>query len=739
MLGTAKRTLGGIVNGSRTLRPSNPRTIFPLLVLIAVVVAMLVASASAFAWGEDKTTWEHGTATQKSSCDGSGCHVKKTSSNDACLLSGCHAAFTSSGGQKCWKCHRPGQSMTALQTASGCTTTCHTELGDRDSYGTTFSHGATPHLGASGYGKTCTDCHAVSTKWSTPGSSPHHDAAAGHQPTCIECHNGTLAKALTAAHATRSTNCASCHTGMSLPDCAGCHVGNGSSGGPQITYTNTLACGDAACHGKVANHSGTPILAAACTTCHAAHYEAIDKSCTKCHPSPQTFHHGTATATPLTDCAGCHNGGIAKAPVGHEGRSTVCTSCHFGMNRPSGDCATCHAKAQGAWPAVVFTNDLACGDARCHGKVKNHTGTPITAAACTTCHPAHYESLGACITCHADPQTFHHGTAKATPLADCAGCHNGAVASSHGNHGTLTSCTPCHGAGMDKPSVPSVCVKCHDVGATSTKSCDASGCHPSAQLHASGPAGGVDCTGCHTAHYKEIAPCTTCHPDRAGYHHKGVKTTPLTDCTTCHDGKIASAKKAHMGFTCATCHAGMARPPVPATCQNCHDSLTFGAASCTACHSATGMIGKETVHATDPTTTVSCTTCHKKHNADLGACETCHGAHAGTHHGTATLADTKLKLVASPARIKAHTRATLKGRLLAAGKALASESILIQRRVKGGSFKKVAIVKTGANGRFSRVVRPRAGTVYRAVWRPAGVYVTQQRPAITTVRLRVRK
>jgi hypothetical protein len=732
MLATAKRTLGGIVNGSRTPRPSIPRTIFPLLVLIAMAVILIAAATPAFAW--DK--WKHSSAQSEGDCYSSGCHQEPVNpSNTACV--GCHKTFTTTGGEKCWQCHKPGASMTALQTASGCTSGCHMELGYRNNYGTDFTHGATPHLGASGYGKTCTDCHNVSLTSGSNGS-PHHNAAAGHQPTCTECHNGTLAKALTAAHATRSANCASCHTGMSLPDCAGCHVGNGSSGGPQITYTNTLACGDAACHGKVANHSGTPISSAACTTCHAEHYKALG-TCNKCHPSPQTFHHGTAKAVPLTDCAGCHNGGIAKAPVGHEGRGTACTSCHFGMNRPSGDCASCHAQAQGSWPAVVYTNDLACGDALCHGKVANHVGTPITAAGCSTCHKAHYETLGTCATCHSDPQSFHHGTAKATPLADCAGCHNGTLASSHGNHGTLTSCTPCHGAGMNRPSVPSACVTCHDLGTTTTKSCLASGCHTSTQLHAAGPAGGVACATCHTAHYAEIAPCTTCHPDRVGYHHKGVKTTPLTDCATCHDGKIASAKQAHMGYPCATCHTGMAKPPVPVTCQNCHGAQTFGSATCTACHSATGMIGKETVHATDPTATVACTTCHKKHYEDLGACSTCHGSHAETHHGTATLAATQLTLQARPTKVKAHTKATLKGRLLAGGNALASQSILIQRKVKGGAFRKVAVVKTSASGRFSRVVKPRVGTVYRAVWRPAGAYVIQLRPAVVTVRLRVRK
>ena len=153
-----------------------------------------------------------------------------------------------------------------------------------------------------------------------------------------------------------------------------------------------------------------------------------------------------------------------------------------------------------------------------------------------------------------------------------------------------------------------------------------------------------------------------------------------------------------------------------------------------------GTIGKETVHAANPAATVACATCHTAHYRDLGTCDSCHGSHAETHHGTATLADTQLTLVARPSVVRAHKKATLKGSLRAAGKAIAAQKVLIEARpLKGGSFKKVATVKTGADGRFSRGVRPRVGSEYRAVWRPAGTSVVQQRPAVVTVKLRVRK
>jgi hypothetical protein len=604
------------VNGSRTPRSSSPRTIFPLLVLSALLLALVAAgSASAF------KGFEHETASEKKSCtDPSyGCHSNHPATNLTCV--GCHPGRTTTGSKMCWDCHKPGKAP-----PSGCAATCHVfkaSGGEDYDYLTAFTHGATPHLGAAGYGKTCADCHAA--------GNVHHDAAVGHVPTCAECHNGTTAKLPPSSHNDgKHTKCSTCHVGMNKPttDCAACHVGNPGSGGPQIAYSNSPACGDAGCHGKVVNHAGTPISAAPCITCHTEHYATLG-TCTKCHTDPQSFHHATATPRPLSDCAGCHNGTIAATPPNHASYGTLCAVCHTGMNKPPSDCLACHDKAQGGVPAVVYTNDLTCGDARCHTMVPSHSGTPIKNVACTTCHTGHYEGHGACATCHTDPQSFHHGTAHATPLVDC---------------------------------------------------------------------------------------------------------------TTCHDGTIVPAKKSHAGQSCAACHTGMTKPPVPATCQKCHDAQTFGAALCTACHSATGTIGKETVHATDPAATVACTTCHAKHFQDLGACSSCHGSHAQTHHGTATLADTQLKLVAKPSLIKAHKKATLKGTLLAGGKALAAQKVLIEARpLKGGTFEKVAVVKTGADGRFSRVVKPRVGTEYRAVWRPAGAYVLQQRPAIVAVKLRVRK
>ena len=269
------------------------RRLLRLLTVASVLAALLAAAAPASAYKE----WNHSTALGKRSC-AVGCHAEQTPTNATCT--GCHAGFKTRGTQKCWSCHEPGADTSAWQLAAGCTTTCHllTSTDDEPAYATSYAHTRSAHLGASGYGKTCVDCHGVSSGATAPGASPHHDAVDSSAPDCAGCHDGGIASA-PAGHASFGADCGACHTGMDRPsgECSACHVGRTDTAIPQIAYTNTLACADAGCHGTVAVHAGTPIGAAPCTTCHAAHYGTLGP-CTTCHPDPQTFHHGTAAARP---------------------------------------------------------------------------------------------------------------------------------------------------------------------------------------------------------------------------------------------------------------------------------------------------------------------------------------------------------------------------------------------------------------------------------------------------------
>ena len=720
----------------RDSRRPEVRPLFPLLLLSLVLLfTFAVAASPASAW-ED---WRHDTATQKSSCSASGCHSDGANpangTNAACVS--CHTGYTTAGGKKCWDCHQPGSAP-----AVACSGSCHLFAlsGEDFSYPTAFTHGESPHLGATGYGKTCADCHK---------GGIHHDAATGSAPTCAKCHDGTYAKVPPASHNDgQHTDCQKCHGDtMSIPSCAGCHVGNASSGGPQVTYTNSLGCDDAGCHAKIKNHAGTPISQAACTECHTSHYSGLG-TCTKCHADPQRFHHGTSTATPLEACATCHDGSIARAPSNHTGFGTDCVSCHSGMDRPSlTDCASCHVGKPGSnAPQVTFTGSLACADAGCHAKVKNHAGTPIATAECTTCHEAHYKVLGSCATCHTEAGGYHHGSAKPIPLADCAGCHDGRIAATPKDHESYgTECATCH-KGMDVPS--GQCMTCHDkaqgkvpaVKYSNDLSCGDASCHGKVRNHKGTSIAKAACTTCHDEHYKTLGTCATCHGDATRYHHGTTEATPLTKCETCHDGKTASARQSHAGVSCSACHDDMAPAPVPAACNTCHAPTTFGTQTCTACHSkASGLFGdKEQVHAKDPS--VACTTCHKPMYTDVGSCDTCHESRAAAHHGTAAPAATSLTAAVSPKRVKKGARTRLSGTLTGASGALAGQRITVQARTSSkAAYKTVATPTTRSDGGFSLSLKPAKSTQYRVIWRAAGGIGSTQQPAVTLVKVTVRR
>ncbi|MGE5228229.1 MAG: hypothetical protein ACM3MJ_00740, partial [Deltaproteobacteria bacterium] len=277
------------------------RRLLRLLTVASVLAVLLAAAAPASAYQE----WNHSTALGKRSC-AVGCHAEQTPTNATCT--GCHAGFKTRGTQKCWSCHEPGADTSAWQLAAGCTTTCHllTSTDDEPAYTTSYAHTRSAHLGASGYGKTCVDCHGVSSGATAPGASPHHDAVDSPAPACATCHNGTLAAAKT-SHAGAATSCAACHTGHDRPavpaSCLTCHSSVSHPEARQIAFTNDVSCTNARCHGTTALHTATPALTKTCSTCHTAHYQALG-GCQTCHPDPQTFHHGTTTARPLADCAG---------------------------------------------------------------------------------------------------------------------------------------------------------------------------------------------------------------------------------------------------------------------------------------------------------------------------------------------------------------------------------------------------------------------------------------------------
>ena len=243
-------------------------------------------------------------------------------------LHDCHAGFKSVPGTTCWTCHAPGQDTSTLSSpATACSQSCHLFDATTGAYDTAFTHGATPHLGASGFGKTCLDCHSTSTSVSAPGASPHHGGVTLSPPTCADCHNGTLASAQKSHD---GVTCESCHTSGTMtpattPDaCYACHA--------KATF-GTKDC--LTCHAS-AVHTTKP-AAPACTTCHQGFQKHAGKvACTTCHSNVPAFHHGTGKVTTRT-CRSCHAvkhagkavpaSGLRHLSQGHEqGRRPRCAA-----------------------------------------------------------------------------------------------------------------------------------------------------------------------------------------------------------------------------------------------------------------------------------------------------------------------------------------------------------------------------------------------------------------------------
>jgi hypothetical protein len=500
-----------------------------LLVLVCAGAAagLALSAAPAQAYQE----WQHGGAAPCTFC-----HSNGAPTNATCTQ--CHLLYKTIGSLTCWACHAPGQDMSFAQTAAGCASICHLYAGGGpDDYTIPVAHGPTPHLGASGYGKTCTDCHATSAASdhpvTDPDGSPHHDGLVQGAPTCEQCHNGTDASA---QQPHDGLTCQTCHGDtMSLPPlsnafCQACHENPAdTTGATQIVFTGTLNCYDAACHGTAVLHTTSPQMTKTCTDCHPPHYQGLG-SCTTCHSDVEGYHHGTAQPTPLKDCTACHNGTLAPTVANHDAVKPACTACHLGMDIPPqpATCNRCH-------PAATFDGRTCTS---CHSpsgifkQEQVHNAKPDTAP-CTRCHAGYQKHAGAvaCTTCHPKVTKFHHKVVSSPGFKQCTACH----AKTHAGRAIAASkCPACH-----KGTRPSAKPRAqHSKTVKKLRKCSA--CH-SQRAHASALAK-VTCSSCHTGKYHRRMPIPT-----------------SSVCYKCH-----SAARAHaVGFACTVCHRNLQHNPRP--------------------------------------------------------------------------------------------------------------------------------------------------------------------------------
>lgn len=377
----------------RTVRASHRRAMTVLVVLLlacaGAAAALAFSAAPAHAFG----TWEHDGASQCSAC-----HTAAVVTDQQCTT--CHAGFVSVPGDTCWSCHAPGADTSTLSSPSAaCSQDCHLYDTSLKLYATAFTHGLEPHLGASGFGKTCLDCHSTSAGIADPDGSPHHSGkTVAPPPTCRDCHDGVIAVAQVSHD---GVDCIRCHTGMNIPAvpaaCYTCHV------------EKTFGAADCrACHANEI-HNAAP-SAGTCTTCHSGYRKhAGSVACTKCHTNAAAFHHGTA-AMKSKRCGSCH------------------TKKHAGRVVSLGKCATCHkGNAPTARPRVQHSSQItkkrvcsACHSKALHAKAR---GAKLT---CRTCHTAKFHarqprpSNSVCLRCHSRASSHAVGFA-------CVICHRRTV------------------------------------------------------------------------------------------------------------------------------------------------------------------------------------------------------------------------------------------------------------------------------------------------------------------------
>ena len=352
------------------------------------------------------------------------CHHEGQPLDDSLCTKFCHFNFKSFPGKQCWSCHFPGQDTAPFSTratptatptvtptatptvtptatptppVSPCSQACHLWDQAARAYTIPFTHGLMPHDGASGYGKTCLDCHETSVAFNDPNGSPHHSGQTTPPPTCESCHNGTDA-VFQETHDNQA--CTNCHTGMNIPPvpltCNKCHAAE-TFGTP-----NCLTC-------HVGQVHNTNPQAPSCSNCHGDAYKkhAGKVACLTCHTGIAAFHHGQSKTTTQRNCRSCH----AKR--------------HAGKNVPQSKCATCH-KGTGTGPAAKAQHSTnvtksrvcsACHSQRLHA---SRAGSGITS--CATCHKGKY-----------------HAGQRTPPNSVCTRCHGRAARHTNGY-----SCSLCH-------------------------------------------------------------------------------------------------------------------------------------------------------------------------------------------------------------------------------------------------------------------------------------------------------
>ncbi len=417
-------------------------------------------------------------------------------------------------------------------------------------------------------GADCSSCH-VSTTYAVGGFGPMNMTQANHAfvpTTCDTCHEagssfymGAASPALqgrpadhTSGQMVAPNDCSLCHTTANwnstvMP--AG-HMPNPASQGCNVCHTAAPA-NYATLAANAVLHTG---ITSGCITCHGApnapapvfylsytpkdallspvHIPTSTTPCEACHAISFTAFSGTTMSSAKhtsmfavigNTCDACHESGksfygvtnLTRRPSGH----------HVGQ-----DCSGCHNTNN--WDGGAQTRKLAAQVA-----TRSTVSTVVSA-------PAAMSSAASAL----QPGTAQMSTARAAPpsapshagvTSNCAGCHNGVLASGRGG-GHIASdsaCQNCHTtlawlpARFDHRGVTASCVSCHN---------------------------GVQALGKTTQHVATVKDCAACHGTitwaAATFSHLSLNEP----CRSCHNGINAIGKQVqHVSTTldCGSCHS----------------------------------------------------------------------------------------------------------------------------------------------------------------------------------------
>jgi len=508
----------------------------------------------------------------------------------------------------------------------------------------------------------CSLCHGSAAGWFYD-----HLGTSAPDETCASCHSAEVSNILS-GHYGRVVSTPSNSNNMSAGEvivCVSCHDAQVDDVPEHYVDANIVWA-------KVT--AGVPPRT--CDTCH--EYRAIfhatatvhdnrviESLCGNCHTSDTAILGSPGTGTLAndadvdtlhrSDCALCHNYTGTLLDAG-----TVRQAIQLGMNGSQISCLDCHtdkATNHGNFehPVEVGPNDLSyeapgilCSN--CHVVANWAEIEGIE-------HNVATNGIGSCVTCHNSPrQEVRDAIDLGANPTHCLDCHADKELTAHGS--------PDHVADGYVVGGTAYCLNCHDPGSAPNSTVigihhnNCFLCHTTVpDLQPGIPAGGGDCTDCHTNSWEmthtasppdhsslvQVATsgCGSCHSD-----------SPLTDaadpkvhngCSSCHDTEggligLAVGQDFTTGGNCTTCHIDPFDSVHPDDID--HSALVkVETTSCGNCHSDPLPL----VDPIDPKVHNSCFSCHDSEGGLIneaagqsfnspGNCITCHTDPFGTLH-----------------------------------------------------------------------------------------------------------